>query len=87
MIIITTGRNDHLFVCTYRKINNEFAFYPQYFLGVLNISSTFANSILWVLEIDMLTTDLLLRKYTQHKTLTPYDMYDFENSVTLRPPG
>ena len=24
---------------------------------------------------------------TTHKTFTPYDMYDFEKSVTLRPPG
>ena len=40
---------------------------------------------------------MLLRKYTQHhstthKTFTPYDVYDFENSVTLQtaaqgPPG
>ena len=39
-------------------------FYPQYFLGVLNSSSTY--STFWVLEIDVPTTDLLLRKYTEH---------------------
>ena len=66
MIIITNGRNDHLFAHTKKNAlkNNEFAFYPQYFLGVLNSSSTFTTS--WVLEIDVPTTDLLLRKYTQH---------------------
>ena len=46
--------------------NNEFAFSPQYFLGVLDsrIFSTF-----WVLDIDVPTTDLLLRKYAQHTKL------------------
>ena len=43
---------------------NELAFYPQYFfLGELN-SSTFGT--FWGLEIDVPTTDPLLRKYTQH---------------------
>ena len=68
IIIITTGRNDHLFVFT-KKIagkNNDFAFYPQYIFGVVNSSifSTFG-----VLDIDVPTTDLLLRKYTQHTKL------------------
>ena len=72
------------YYCTCKKNlpgkNNEFPFYPQYF-------STFG-----VLDIDVPTTDLLLRKRTQHhglhltthKYCTPYDMYDSEKSVTLR---
>ena len=68
MITNITGRNGHLFVHT-KKIarkNNEFAFHPQY-LGVLDSSSTF--STFWVLEIDVPTTYLLLRKYTKHTKL------------------
>ena len=49
-----------------RKKKNDFAFYPQYFLGVLNSS---ACSISWVLDIDVPMADLLLRKYTKHTTL------------------
>ena len=67
IIIIITGRNDHLFVHTKKLARKKigFEFYPQYFLGVLNSSSIF--STFWVLEIDVPTTDLLLwRKSTQH---------------------
>ena len=39
-------------------------FYPQYVFGVLNSSSTLAP--FWVLDMYVPTTDLLLRKYTQH---------------------
>ena len=57
-------------ICVYiqKKLarkNNEVAFYPQYFL-VVN-SSTF--STFWVLEIYVPTTNLLLRRYTQHTKL------------------
>ena len=52
---------------TNARNNNEFAVYPQYFLGVLNSSNTF--STFWALEIDVPTTDLLLRKYTQYTKL------------------
>ena len=51
---------------TYKKLKKlpgkiiEIAFYPQYFVGVLNSSNIF--STFWVLDIDLPTTDLLLRK-------------------------
>ena len=62
-IIVTTGRNDHLFLHTNKNArkSNEFTFYPQYFFGILT-SSTF--SAFWVLDIDVPMADLLLRKYT-----------------------
>ena len=58
--------------CLYipKKIDRKkywFAFHPQYFLGVFNSST--AVSTVWVLEVDVPTTDLLLRKYTQHTKL------------------
>ena len=46
-----------------------FAFYSQYFLGILN-SSTFSTFlVLDRLCIDVPTTDLLLRKHTQHTNI------------------
>ena len=63
--------------------------YPQYSLGVL-ISRIFGT--VWVHDIDVPTTDLSLKKYTQHhltthKTFISYDMYDFEKNVTFRTPA
>ena len=57
-------------ICLYKqkklaRKKNEFDFYPQYFLGVN--SSTFTSS--WVLDIDVPTINLLLRKYAQHTKL------------------
>ena len=72
IIFITTGRNGHSFAHVRKKIarkSKEFAFYPQHFLGVLNSS---IYSAFWVLEIDVPTTDLLLRNCTTQKTFAPY---------------
>ena len=74
-VIITTGRKDHLFVHTKKTCleKNEFALYPQYFLGTRD-GRAYDRSV-------------VEKIHKTHKTFTPYDIYDFEKSVTLRTPG
>ena len=84
-IIFTARRNDHFCLYIIRKElarkKNEIAFYPHSTSWVYSIAVLLA--LLGILDIDVPTTDLFFRKYTQHhlithKTFTSYDMYDYE---------
>ena len=79
--------------CTYKKqepgkiINSLFTrSTSSWVYSIAALLGTF-----WVLNIDVPTTDLLLRKYTQrhltHFFFTPYDIYDFEKSAALGTPA
>ena len=70
-------------------MNSHFTRIKKYFLGVLN-SSTF-STFGYTRYRRAYDPSVLEKIHTApldntHKTFTPYDMYDFEKSVTIRTP-